>query len=324
MLLALLASAAGAAAPPLPSPAIRAMIHDVRVWTTIDGEKLWPGFARAPVPIDLIDDRHETLFCRRQAKGFAWRGRDKITGCAMLSRPRVLNRDLAASLDIDENVQAIAIGLPATLDMSALAWRATLLHEAFHQYQSALPGYRAAVQRVRATLHAKQADWPLTYAFPYGNADVGRAFAAMTAAARQFLTAGSGTLKQQAMIDYVHARHIARTTVTPADWRYYEFQVGQEGVARWTEIELTERAGRRDPAMATEAHERRAGLANSLNAIDEQGLRVWKRGALYVYGAIEAEMLNQADAGWRDAYRRDPFGLGERLDKLADAPTPTS
>lgn len=316
MLLALFAGPAVAAAAPLPSVSVRTMIRDVRAWTAADGERIWRGFARAPIHIDLIADSSETLFCRAHAKGFTPRGRDGVTGCVMLSRPRVLDPNLTASLDIDRNVQAIAIGLPATLGMSSSAWRATLLHESFHQYQSVLPGYRKAVKDVRRTLHANSVDWPLTYPFPYALPDVGRAFDLMTMAARRFLNADAPKLRQEAIAEYVRARHIARTTVTPADWLYYEFQVGQEGVARWSEILLTERAGKRDQDMAAEARDRRAGVANSLNAIDRQGLRVWKRGAFYVYGAIEAEMLDRANPGWRDVYRRDPFGLGKQLDKV--------
>ncbi|MEJ8629948.1 hypothetical protein P0F65_09315 [Sphingomonas sp. I4] len=95
--------------------------------------------------------------------------------------------------------------------------------------------------------------------------------------------------------------------MSEADRRYYEFQVGQEGVARWTELTLARHG---DAAMRAHGRDYWTGLSTSLEAIHDQGLKMWKRNAFYVYGAVEAEMLEQAGVDWRSEYRRRPFGMG--------------
>ena len=110
-----------------------------------------------------------------------------------------------------------------------------------------------------------------------------------------FLEARSPQERRLATQAYVAARGAALAKVSSADQRYYEFQVGQEGVARWTELTLARQG---DAAMREDVTGRWRGLATSLRAIREQGFSVWKRGALYVYGAIEAEMLEQAGVKW--------------------------
>lgn len=301
---------------PMPAAPTRIIIREVRSIAGKRGALVWPGFDRAPIEVDVISRRREHLFCRRHAPGFAHPRRDPVTGCVVIERARVRPLDLAASYEIEPGLQVIAIGTPAALQMDRSAWKLTLLHESFHQYQSRLPGYAAAVASVRTAIGAHTADWPLTYTFPYADPGVQQAFGGMTAAASSFLRADSPAAAGDAIRRYVAARHAARTAVGEVAWRYYEFQVGQEGVARWTEILFAEAAGRSDPALAALARDRRAGLANSLRAIDEQGLAMWKRSALYVMGAIEAEMLEGRRPGWRAVYIRAPFGLGEQLELL--------
>lgn len=109
------------------------------------------------------------------------------------------------------------------------------------------------------------------------------------------------------------ARREAEAVVGPRDWRYYEFQVGQEGVARWYELRLARSAGRRDRPIAAVATDKWDGLVTSLRATEAQGLSIWKRNALYVFGAVEAEMLDQTVPDWKQVYRQRPFSIGAQL-----------
>lgn len=91
----------------------------------------------------------------------------------------------------------------------------------------------------------------------------------------------------------------------------YEFQVGEEGVARWTKIKLARIAG--DGGIAALADDRWGGLSTSLRSISSTGLSRWKRASFYVFGAIEAEMLERLNPSWHTDYRRAPFTLGAML-----------
>ena len=310
-LAAMLASAAE-----LPPADIRTMIRDTRRVVGREGAAIWPGFQHADLAIDVIDAQTEYLFCTSSLPGFGQSQRDPVTGCGVQTRARTLPVDLSASFELLPGRQVVAIGTPAALAMDSPTWKLTMLHESFHQYQAGLTGYADAVNAVRRALGVTGADWALSYAFPYADAGVMKAFATMTGAAHAFLIARDPATARTAVGNYVAARQAVAAIVGPKAWKYYEFQVGHEGVARWTEIVLGESAARSDPALAALAHDRRLGLATSLRAIDTQGLGVWKRSVFYVLGAIEAEMLERERPGWRADYIRTPIGLGQQLAML--------
>jgi hypothetical protein len=303
------AALAGAALPPKPE---RTMLREVQTLYRGAGNRLWPGFAQVRLDLLLIGPERETLFCHDTVKGFTPAGRDPLTGCALQSRPRKMAVDLAASADFFPGGETIAIGYPKALDMAPAYWKATVLHEAFHLYQSHLPGYEQAVEAL-GLAQGTDGSWMLNHPFPYADPQVGAAFVRMGEAGSAFLAAISSAERRLATKTYVEARDAALARVSEADRRYYEFQVGQEGVARWTELTLARQG---DAAMRAHGQEYWTGLATSLKAIREQGLKAWKRNAFYVYGAIEAEMLEQAGVDWRSEYRRHPFGLGAQLKRL--------
>lgn len=311
-MLALLSAVALGASLQLPSELDRAMIADAQAIVRNDGDVVWAGLSQAPLPTLLIGPEHETLFCGLHTPGFSAIGFDPITRCRMQGRARELPVDLSAATDLG-NVSVIQMGLPDALEATQADWIVTFLHEAFHQYQSTLPGYYSAVDVVRAQLGKTGEQWILEYPFPYTDPKVKAAFAAMTVSAGQFLSAENDAQANAAIRSYVEARNHARDAMSPDDWLYYEFQVGQEGVARWTELRFAAAAGDARPDIATIGTERTDGLAVSLSAIDSQGLNVWKRSSFYVLGAIEASMLERVRPQWQLEYANNPFAMGSML-----------
>lgn len=235
----------------------------------------------------------------------------------MQVRPRELPVDLAATTDLGK-VSVIQMGLPDALEATRADWIVTFLHEAFHQYQSTLPGYFSAVDVVRARLDKTGEQWILEYPFPYADPKVKAEFAAMTLSAGQFLSAENDVQANAAISNYVQARNRARDAMSPDDWLYYEFQVGQEGVARWTELRFAAAAGNARRDIATIGKERTGGLAVSLSAIDRQGLNMWRRSSFYVLGAIEASMLERVRPQWQLEYATNPFAMGSMLNASLD------
>lgn len=289
----------------------RALIHQAMVLVDGVGERVWPGFRRAPFQVDLIEPDREFLFCRARENGFQPLGRDPVTGCPVQSRDRVLAPDLSASFSALGGAPVIAMGTPKALENDPLHWVFTVVHEDFHQFQSVIPGYAEHVRAIKPS--DAIGDWMLSYPFPYADEKVGAAFEVMSASADAFLKASTVASARSAIRAYVMARRQARRLVPDADWRYYEFQVGQEGVARWTEMAIARAAGANDPDLAALAVDQRKALSVSLDAIHRQGLKMWKRSAFYVFGAIEAEMLEAAKPDWKSVYLKDPFSLGDQL-----------
>lgn len=313
----LLSAMLAAAAPPV---ALRRLIHDTRAITRRDGDALWPGFARIPFHMILVERRRETLFCHAPLAGFRPLRRDAVTGCTMQQRPRANPLDISAAFPVADEPAMIVVGAPARPGSERARWAIEVAHEAFHQYQARLPDYAAKVQALGLAGSSGDGAWMLDYPFPYAQPAVEAAFVAMCGRALAFLQAPTPAARRQAIAAYVAARHQARAAVSPADWRYYEFQIGQEGVARWTDVMLAQAAARRDPRYKGVARDRLEGVASSLKAVMRQGLRVWKRGAFYELGAVEAMMLDSGGPGWRAAYRDKPFGIGDQLDAMVSPP----
>lgn len=153
----------------------------------------------------------------------------------------------------------------------------------------------------------------LDYPFPYADKKISAAFAEMNTHALNFLENRNPNQDRQIAARYLTARRSAQKAVGDTAWHYYEFQVGQEGVARWSELKLAAVAGRTNKGVAAVAADRWAGLSTSLRAMNDQGLGMWKRSSFYVLGAVEAEMLNRLAPAWRHQYVRQPFSLGAQL-----------
>lgn len=295
-----------------PSASVRTMIRDTREIVSHSGDGIWPDYSRISIPVQLIEPTREVLFCGRPAKGFRRLPIDKMTGCNMQVRNRQLPVDLAAATDLDGQ-PVIQIGLPDALESSRSEWIVTLLHETFHQYQASLPGYLNAVSAAGRSLGQQGTQWILSYPFPYADPKVAAAFADMNGRALAFLANQRPDQNRELAVAYLAARRSAQTAAGEAAWSYYEFQVGQEGVARWSELKLAQIAGRTDKGVAAVAADRWAALSTSLRAMNDQGLSVWKRGSFYVLGAVEAEMLDRLAPAWQDHYVRRPFSIGDQL-----------
>jgi hypothetical protein len=292
----------------IPGETLRSMIkvaHDLAP----AGDAIWPGYAAAPFGVLLIEENVETLFCHDgPAADFTDYGVDPVTGCVMKGRARTFDTNLLAAFPAVDGISTIVIGTPEATGQDPLEWQVTLLHEHFHQMQTSQPGYYERVNALDLSGGDQSGMWMLNYPFPYDSAETGEAFnrlaQTLTAAIESIGTAG----ETAAVENYAEARAALRATVSDADWRYFEFQLWQEGVARWTEIAIAASVSSQ-PELQQAADNKRKGVMNSLKAVQEQGLKTWKRSAFYPVGAAEAMLLNARDEAWRTRYFYEPFAL---------------
>lgn len=153
----------------------------------------------------------------------------------------------------------------------------------------------------------------LNYDFPYARPDVADAFAQASRALAAAVQARGGEGFGAALEAYMQARGRLAATVSEADWRYFEFQLWQEGVARWSEIEAATLSP--DPAVRQAAQSRRAATLDQLARPD---LAERRRVALYPYGAAEAMILEACDPAWKSAYA-DQTSMKPLLDRALAA-----
>ena len=267
-----------------------------------EGNALWPGYSDAPFQIILIDGEVEYLVCGEgPGEGFEPAGRNQETGCPLAQRARQFSPTFLASFPAVDFIPTIVVGTPDATGLTPENWRIVLLHEHFHQMQDAIPGaYQAALA---LDLHGgdETGMWMLNYPFPYEDETVAAAHRAMSDAALRALEADD-TDFNAAFADYVARRGAFLASLGDADARYWEFQVWREGVARWTELELSRRA-----SLDAEVRYQWGRLIDELDSVQ---LATRQRSAVYASGSSDAELLERAGIAWRERYWDEPFTLG--------------
>jgi hypothetical protein len=168
--------------------------------------------------------------------------------------------------------------------------------------------------------------WMLNFPFPYDSALVQARFTAFAHSLDTVLTSRSGaelerdSLGRDSLAHAVTAaRGQLRAAVSAEDDRYLAFQIWQEGVARYTELQVARFAAAPGyaPSEAFRALPDYTEYAAAAAAI-EHGIRTGlrnvdlgrsKRVAFYPVGAATALVLDAADPGWRVRYFAERFSL---------------
>jgi hypothetical protein len=271
----------------------------LRGFARTKGERLWTGYGTASFGFLLVGEQSETLLCHPSAPaGFVPAGRDPATGCVRLTRGRSgLSGGLLAAMPLFGPPSTIVMGSPAATGRPEGDWLRTILHEHFHQWQSALPAYYSRVAALDLAGGDQSGMWMLNFPFPYSDAGAAAGFAAVSNALADALQARNSPGFLPAFDAFLAARRAFAARVGERDWRYFEFQLWQEGVARWTEITLGRAypdAGVRSASAAFEAR--------TLSALRTPDLAARRREAVYPYGAGEAMLLEACGRAWRKAY----------------------
>lgn len=299
---------------------LTARIAEAHAFASGPGEAAWPGYGAAPFSLLVIEPDRERLLCHPSVpSGFEPMARDAATDCETWSRPRSAFPDtLLSAMPIFGPPSTIVVGTPASTGLGPAAWTRVLLHEHFHQWQSALPGYYDLVAALDLAGGDETGMWMLNFPFPYDNTRVVAAHRSASLALATAVGARGMAGFDVALADYLRARIAFSETVDERAWRYAELQLWQEGVARWTEIELGLRYP--DPAVQTTARELEARTLAELSAPD---LAVQRRLFAYSLGAGEAMLLEACSPGWRAEYPHF-LTLGSLLDACLQPPSSTS
>lgn len=257
------------------------------------GERLWRGYGSAPFGMLLVTEDAETLYCQKSPpKDLAFGGRDAATGCERWTRARGNMPDnLLAAMPVFGPDSTIVMGTPEKTGLR------TILHEHFHQWQSSRPGYYARVDALDLKGGDASGMWMLNFPFPYADPKTGNAYATASIALADALEARRKPDFLPAFDRYLAARHAFADNVGPRNWRYLDFQLWQEGGARWTEYAIAKAGGTaaaRDAALA--------GEARTLKRHRSPDLAKQGRDLAYTYGTAEIMLADACGSRWRKAY----------------------
>lgn len=280
-------------------------------------DRLWPGWGRTAFQVLLVGDSTEYLVDnQRLPDGFTRLGHDSVLGAEVWTRPRQFPPTLLATFPAVGGLPTVVIGSAERTGKSSTAWILTLLHEHFHQWQYSQPGYNDGVSRLGLARGDTTGQWMLNYPFPYDSAPVQRAMRSLAAALVQALEARPEA-RARALEAVRHSRTALQNRLTAADYRYLEFQLWQEGVARFIEYAAGRAGSETDPSADFlslsdyqpygQVSERALrGLRNELEQLD---LGERRRVAFYPVGAAWALLLDQTRPDWKQVYTGEPFTL---------------
>lgn len=286
------------------NPQVLELVEEANTIGVEAGERVWPGFAAVEFPVLLLDGEKEWLICGSEMQGFKASAPTDF-GCSLQVRNAQLPSGMLATFPLNNGVPTVVVGTPQLTGRSTRAWFLVLLHEHMHQMQQGMPDYYQKVMALDLHGGDQTGMWMLNYPFPYAEDAVAAAFKVASHAAAAALEADDAGFAD-AVNTYLTAREAFLSTVSDADRRYFEFQLWQEGVARWTEWAIA-----RELAGQNVDWRQHATIIESklLEELENANLAEWGRIAVYAMGAAEAELLERLGPTWRQTYFNEPLAM---------------
>ena len=318
----LLATGRSLAAPAL-DPMDRVRLTEFYRMNRVLGDSVWPGWTTAPDAVLLVCDSAEFLIDHPKPSGdFSSLGYDSLLSSEVLWRPRTFATNLLATFPAVNGIPTIVIGrAEATERKTSTPWVITLGHEQFHQWQMSQPWYNHAVDSLDLSGGDKTGMWMLNYPFPYDSANVDSMFSGLCRQLSNLLQTENRDSLRTGLRLYLAERKRFQAMLKPADYRYFSFQVWQEGIARYVEWKIIDLAARRykpsDAFLALPDYRSFEAIAqryrdNYLKELTLQTLPESRRIAFYPFGSAEGMLLARLLPDWPKRYGEQRFRV-ERL-----------
>jgi hypothetical protein len=285
------------------------------------GNRVWKDWGTAPFAVLLVTSENEFLIRHPQpSKDFTLIGYDALLKSNVYFRKRTQRPDLLATFPAVGGVSTIVIGQAEnTSKKTSTPWVVTMLHEHFHQLQTSRPTYYAEVEALNLSRGDQTGMWMLNFAFPYKVAQVTEQFSTLSKLLAEALRAKKGSAFSARLKAYTQARQAFRRMLGPDDYRYFSFQVWQEGIARYTEYRMADLAakkykpGKEFRALPdyTSFREVADSILNKqiLSSLPTLQLEKSERLVFYPFGAAEGLLLDRANPRWQSRYFTEKFYL---------------
>jgi len=292
------------------------------------GDSCWPGWTKAPDAVLLVCDSVEFLIHHpTPSSDFKSLGYDSLLAGDVLWRPRTFPTNLLATFPAIDATPVIVIGRAEATDRkTSTPWIITLSHEHFHQWQMSQPWYYHAVDSLDLSGGDKTGMWMLNFPFPYDSANVDSTFTGLCKQLATLLQTENRDSLKTGLRAYLSERKRFQALLKPADYRYFSFQVWQEGVARYLEWKIIDLAARRykpsDAFVALPDYRSFQAIAqryrdNYLKELTMQTLHDSQRIAFYPFGSAEGMLLARLLPDWPARYGDLRFCVEGMLEKAA-------
>ncbi|MDQ3020292.1 MAG: hypothetical protein M3R36_06950 [Bacteroidota bacterium] len=281
------------------------------------GEKVWKNSNDIPFAIILVTNKNEYLInLSNPTDDFKSLGYDSIVTSEVFVRPRQFNNNLLATFPAVNGVSTIVVGLPENTSRSSMDWIVTILHEHFHQLQASKPDHYSDIDALNLRGDDKSGMWMLNYDFPYRDEKVNRQYKILTQSAKKTYLSMDNLDFEINLNDYLDERKKFKELLSKKDYKYFSFQIWQEGFARYSEIKFAEflidfytpskELMKLNDYISPDSFYTRI-LNRLLRRADFQDLANEKRDCFYTLGALEGLILDKANPGWKDLYFKEKF-----------------
>lgn len=281
------------------------------------GEKVWKGWNQIPFAVLLITPDFEFLVRHpKHSKDFTSLGYDSLLESEVFSRKRVFQLNFLASFPAVGGIPTIVVGTPENTSKTSTAWVVTLLHEHFHQLQMSESSYQADVSGLNLARGDETGMWMLNSPFPYDSSDVKERFAELAKSLSNALRSVRTNEFPEKLTSYLEARRRFQATLSPDDYKYFSFQLWQEGIARYTEYKMARLASSRFkpsgefaslPDFKIFGDVADSLFENVVSGLKNLGLSTQRRVVFYSIGAAEGLLLDNANADWQNRYFAEKF-----------------
>lgn len=298
-----------------------------RIGATL-GNRIWADWNKAPFAVLLITPEHEFLIRHpKPSADFTLLNDDALLKSNVYYRRRTQPESLLATFPIVGGVPTIVIGQAEnTSKKTSTPWVVTMLHEHFHQLQYSQPGYYQDVDALGLSRGDRTGIWMLNHPFPYDWLELKEHFALLSKLLREALEAKTNADFALKLAAYLKQRHELENTLSPDDYRYFSFQMWQEGVARYTEYRIAKLAAEHyKPGKAFRTLRDYQPFAEVANQIESGILNELRRGELavdrrvmfYALGAGEGLLLDRINPRWRQQYFVEKFYVDKYFGAVA-------
>lgn len=282
------------------------------------GSKIWRRWADVTFPVLLITDSTEYLIGHsRPSFDFENTGYDPLLNTEVFSRKRVFQKNLLATFPAVNNISTVVVGLPENTGKTSISWIITILHEHFHQYQYSDTEYNKSVNELELSGGDSTGMWMLNFPFPYENPEISSQYQQLNIAAYNAAFSNDAEFKNYFDI-YLTERNRFKNLLSEKDYRYFSFQIWQEGLAKYTELKFLELMTNenyetknpdlkllRDYFTYSEQYQKLLGNIKENSGRLELGKS--KRVCFYYLGALEGIILERNNPDWRERYLVEKF-----------------
>lgn len=280
------------------------------------GNRLFKGYSAVPFAIVLVTDSTEFLIYHpNPSQDFKLIAYDTLLRSDVYYRRTQFSPHFLATFPAVNGLSCIVVGTPENTGKNSTEWIITLLHEHFHQYQTSYPDYYQSVENLDLSGGDKTGMWMLNYPFPYDDPKIKTQLETYSKALSNVLLSQNKTAFKTALSNYYTERKKFKELLSEKDYRYFSFQIWQEGLARNTEYEFLKLLKNYSPTKEVAQLDDYVPFSRLAETIYEkeienlntQKLDKNKRVSFYSIGFAEGLLLNKVNPNWRKRYLADKF-----------------